>query len=195
MTPITHQTAQAAQSAVTRPETLPDHLQALVPVGMLTSGGLIAEAIAAVAARVRQEPGWEAFHYARLDDQQFEVTGGIVELQGGGKKWPGEHSSVCVTEADILAELHRNPITAISAMPTDQAAVKQPSISAGETVIAPLLADEHHQNTAGFIQLTLALPTDEQQRRKILQQWHLEAEVMGAKVLACRLLKRYEDLA
>jgi hypothetical protein len=165
---------------------LPQNLNNLLPVGMLTSGGLIADAIAAVAQRQQAEPGWQAFHYARLDAQQFEVTGGIVELQGGVKKWPGEHSCVYITEADILAEMQRlSPVSPVPA-PIDTASSPAPSISS-TSIATP------HSGQSAYLNLTLALPADPQQRQAVLQRLHLDADLFGARVLAGRLLDQRPD--
>lgn len=161
---------------------LPQNLNDLLPVGMLTSGGLIADAIATVAKRQQAEPGWQAFHYARLDAQQFEVTGGIVELQAGVKKWPGEHSSVCITEADILAEMQRlTPVV-----------TQTPPSAVAQTASSTSIATPHNPQSA-YLNLTLALPADPQQRQAVLQRLHLDAELFGARVLACRLLDQRPD--
>jgi hypothetical protein len=88
---------------------LPNSLQDLTPVGMLTVGGLALESMATVARRVHlQAEGqtdWEAFHYERISDAQFEITGGIATISGGVKKWTGVHDTVVVNEADVLAEM------------------------------------------------------------------------------------------
>lgn len=167
---------------------LPQNLSDLLPVGMLTSGGLIADAIAAVAQRQQAEPGWQAFHYARLDAQQFEVTGGIVELQAGVKKWPGEHSSVCIAEADILTELQR--LTQMSVAPA-QSSVTDETTEVVTATSTPISTS--YQQQSSYVNLTLALPTDPQQRQAVLQRLHLDADLFGARVLACRLLDQRPD--
>lgn len=165
-----------------RTNELPQNLNDLLPVGMLTSGGLIADAIAAVAHRQQAEPGWQAFHYARLDAQQFEVTGGIVELQAGVKKWPGEHSCVYITEADILAEMQR--LTPVSTQALSSTMVETASPT---SIVTP------HNGQSTYLNLTLALPADPQQRQAVLQRLHLDADLFGARVLACRLLDFYPE--
>ncbi len=81
------------------------HLADLLPVGMLAHTGTVGQAMSLVANRKVGQPGWEAFHYERISESEFEITGGLVVMAGGTKKWPGPHDSVVISEADILQQL------------------------------------------------------------------------------------------
>lgn len=153
--------------------TLPATLDALLPQGMLTQGGLVAAAMAAVAQRKRAQPGWEAFHYERLSDTEFEITGGLVELQGGSKKWPGPHDTVLVSEAEVLQEMRAAVHTVPAAQPA-QHAVRDAAATRGGT-------------SQQILQVTLTLPEDAAARLKTLQAFHLQAKICGATVVACAL--------
>ncbi|MBI3283517.1 MAG: hypothetical protein HYZ65_01515 [Burkholderiales bacterium] len=152
-----------------------DALDGLLPVGMLTQGGAVATAMAAIARRRRAQPGWEAFHYEKISDSEFEVTGGVASVTGGVKKWAGPHDAVIVSVTEILRE--------IQAMPDAGSASAAPPA----TQIGAVVASNCAQVPAKYLQLRLRLPEDEAGRRQVLQAFRLEASFFGATVQSCAL--------
>jgi hypothetical protein len=156
---------------------IPASLADMLPVGMLANGGIAAAAMSALANRQHDSSGWEAFHYERISATEFEITGGIAVMAGGVKKWPGPHATVIVSEADILAEMHRM-----------QASRDLPAIS---DTAAPKAKPMPNVSSAGaqavYLNVTLALPDDEAGRQRILKAFHLHADFFGARVQACSL--------
>lgn len=151
-------------------------LSEMLPVGMLTTGGLIAQAIINVANRKRAVPNWEAFHYERISDSQFEITGGIVTVLGGVKKWPGPHDTLIISEAEILAELGH----------TGEA---EPSTELQEfTQQSTNIHAATSPSTGQRLQVVFTLPEDEIGRQRILKTLHLHADFFGARVQSCTLL-------
>lgn len=149
-------------------------LAEMLPVGMLAHGGIIGLAMAAVANRKYAKAGWEAFHYERISASEFEITGGMLVLLGGAKKWPGPHDSVIINEAEILQEMEQESLQN-----------PQPKMQPSEcSVSAPLV---NSSETGTYLNLQLALPDDEVGRQRILQAFHLQANFFGAKVLVCSL--------
>lgn len=151
-------------------------LAEMLPVGMLASGGVIALAMSAVANRKHDMPDWEAFHYERISDSEFEITGGVVTMLSGVKKWPGPHDTLIITESEILEELNQltladtQTVTLTSIMPAAMAKV-DPA-------------------TAQYLQVVFALPEDEIGRQRILKAFHLHADFFGARVQNCALLNQ-----
>ena len=147
-------------------------LAEMLPVGMLANGGIIALAMSAVANRKSNMPSWEAFHYERISDTAFEITGGTTIVVGGIKKWPGPHDSLIINESEILDELNQtssveaqtNPFPSLACSPSNTAAAGQ------------------------YLQVVFALPDDEAGRQRILKAFHLHADFFGAKVQTCSLL-------
>ena len=150
-------------------------LAEMLPVGMLANGGVIALAMSAVANRKRNMPGWEAFHYERISDAEFEITGGATLIVGGIKKWPGPHDSLTITEAEILDEL--NPASSVEpqSIPSTSA-----SLNASSSKSAA--------NSSQYLQVVFALPEDELGRQRVLKAFHLHADFFGAMVQTCSLL-------
>lgn len=156
---------------------IPSDLADMLPVGMLANGGLAAEAMSMLANRKHGAPGWEAFHYERISETQFDITGGIAVMVGGVKKWPGPHESVILTEAEILAEIHNS-----------QAGNASPS-SKEIPAMLEFSPSSSPRNTAAtkYLNVVFALPEDEAGRQRILKAFHLQADFFGAKVQACSL--------
>ncbi|CAN5865076.1 hypothetical protein BH11PSE12_BH11PSE12_06270 [soil metagenome] len=162
---------------------IPLNLAAMLPAGMLASGGTAAEAMAALAQRQHGVAGWEAFHYERISDAQFDITGGMAQLAGGAKKWPGPHDIVTVSEPDILQEMRDrqaadaagNPSVITSAPGSANAAqdLVKPHVGAGST--------EH------YLKVVFSLPEDAAARQRIFAAFQLQANFSGAKVQACSL--------
>lgn len=156
---------------------IPANLADMLPVGMLANGGIAAAAMSALANRQHDSQGWEAFHYERLSETEFEITGGVAVMAGGVKKWPGPHATVILTEADILAEMHRM-----------QASRDLPAINDTAAPQANPLANLPSAGAqAVYLNVTFALPDDEAGRQRILKAFHLHADFFGARVQACSL--------
>ena len=156
-------------------------LAEMLPVGMLANGGIIAFAMSAVANRKRNMPGWEAFHYERVSDAEFEITGGATLLVGGIKKWPGPHDTLIITESEILDEL--NPTMSVQAralllFPASASALTSRIASSANTA----------SSSSQHLQVVFVLPDDEAGRQRILKAFHLQADFFGAKVQTCSLL-------
>ena len=128
--------------------------------------------MSAVANRKRNMPDWEAFHYERISNAEFEITGGAVVMSGGVKRWPGPHDSLIINESEILDELKQTSVVESQAIPLS------PIANALKTDAA----------TSQFLQVVFALPEDEIGRQRILKAFHLHADFFGAKVLTCSLL-------
>lgn len=153
---------------------LPDNLADMLPVGMLANGGIAAEAMAAVANRQHDTPGWEAFHYERVSETQFDITGGVAVMAGGMKKWPGPHETVSVTEAEILEEMRRHQTSNVLPILSEKPAPHIPHLTGA--------------SKTPFLNVVFALPEDEAGRQRILKAFHLQADFFGARVQACSLL-------
>ena len=150
-------------------------LAEMLPVGMLANGGIIALAMSAVANRKRNVPGWEAFHYERISDAEFEITGGTTLIVGGIKKWPGPHDSLVITESEIMDEL--NPVSSVEPQATPSPLTS--FIASSSTTTA---------NSSQYLQVVFAFPEDELGRQRVLKAFHLHADFFGAKVHTCAFL-------
>jgi hypothetical protein len=174
--------------------TVPDDLSDMLPVGMLANGGLAADAMAAIANRRHGVAGWEAFHYERISDGVFEITGGIALISAGsGKKWPGPHDLVSVSEAEILQEMRSMlAATSLPVLESTSAATSVPSSSAAINVANPTnpASESARANavaTGTYLNVVFALPEDEAGRQRILKAFHLQADFFGARVQSCSL--------
>ncbi len=152
-------------------------LAEMLPVGMLANGGVIALAMSAVANRKHGMSAWEAFHYERISDAEFEITGGVVAVVGGIKKWPGPHDTLTITESEILEELNQLAVD-------DKQTLALNSTVSTMTVAAAKIGPA----TTQYLQVVFALPEDEIGRQRILKAFHLHADFFGAKVQTCALL-------
>ncbi len=159
---------------------VPDTLEDMLPVGMISSGGSVAAAMASVAQAKRGLPGWEAFHYERVAPLEYEITGGIAVNIAGVKKFQGEHDTVQITETEILNALRaaQHP-----AQPDVMSLLEQDLLAAdiGHSRTAPA----GHQPK--FLKVVFALPEDEAGRQRLLQAFQLQASFFGARVQACSL--------
>ena len=152
-------------------------LTEMLPVGMLANGGVIALAMSAVANRKRGLPEWEAFHYERISETEFEITGGAAAMAGGVKKWPGPHDTLTITESEILEELNQ--------LTVDEAQTTAPIPAAPKVAAGTAKVDS---GKAQYLQVVFALPDDEIGRQRILKAFYLQADFFGAKVQTCALL-------
>jgi hypothetical protein len=153
---------------------IPTSLADMLPVGMLANGGLAAEAMSTLANRKQGTPDWEAFHYERISESQFEITGGVAVMTGGIKKWPGAHTTITLSEADIIEEMQKNQAAVTRLNPIDAASRKMPTV-----VNAP---------AARYLHVVFALPEDEAGKQRLLKAFHLQADFFGARVQACSLV-------
>ena len=48
-------------------------LTEMLPVGMVAHGGQVAQIMAELAQRQRNLPGWEAFHYEKISDTDWQA--------------------------------------------------------------------------------------------------------------------------
>lgn len=170
---------------------LPSNLDELLPVGMLTSGGLIAEAIGRVAQKQVGIADWAAFHYAKNNDDTLEITGGIVSTLGGSKKWLGEHDIIQIRAEDVLSELnalnqHNQLIQQPNATSTAPEQQDNPTITDMRARIATAAP-------ARKMQVVFALPDDAAEQLSILKRFHLSADIYGAQVLACQLVEEESE--
>ena len=154
---------------------IPTSLADMLPVGMLANGGLAAEAMSTLASRKQGTPGWEAFHYERISESQFEITGGVAVTAGGIKKWPGAHATITLSEADIIEEMHKAQSAVIRPKITDAASHTMPTVP--------------NAPATSYLHVVFALPEDEAGRQRLLKAFHLQADFFGARVQACSLLE------
>jgi hypothetical protein len=158
----------------------------MLPVGMVTHGGQVAQILGAIAKRKRGLSDWEAFHYERLSESSFELTGGIVsngDVPGAGKRWLEPHECITVSMAELLAELQLAGLLT----PDMTAQATQPPVPAVSNSGADAGALAAARSDQGLLHVTLALPKDEAGRQRILRSFHLQADFFGAQVVACRL--------
>jgi hypothetical protein len=146
----------------------------LSAVGMLGNGAPTSQVLEAVATRKHGDPAWEPFHYEKVSETEYEVSGGAPAVVGGVKKWPGPHSSVLVTLDEIAeeqqirfpAEVAQEPV-AIARQPVPDQAQGSPA--------------------ASFLTVVLQLPQDEQGRKRICNALSLDADFFGGRVTATSL--------
>jgi hypothetical protein len=162
----------------TQHETLPEDLSAMLPVGMISGGGLAIQALAAVAQRKRGVAGWEAFHYEKVTGDEFEVTGGIAVTIAGVRKFQGAHDTVMVSEAEVMAELRSRhqpaaPATVMSLLEQDM-------------LVSDIGQTSNSHAGQRYLKVVFALPEDEAGRQRLLQAFRLQASFL-ATVQACSL--------
>ncbi|WP_211462671.1 hypothetical protein [Collimonas silvisoli] len=152
----------------------------LSTVGMLGNGAPASQVLEAVAMRKHGDPAWAPFHYEKISETEYEVSGGVPAVIGVVKKWPGPHSSVLVSMDEISQEQQaRSPLEVVPALPQQelaQAAQRQPLPDSGPNATAP-----------NYLTVVLQLPADEQGRKRICNALSLDADFFGAKVTATSL--------
>ena len=152
-------------------------LTEMLPVGMVAHGGQVAQIMAELAQRQRNLSGWEAFHYEKISDTAVELTGGIVSLNHGNKRWLEPHDCITIPLAAVILEMQKLGLCA--AMPA--------SDELAEATGNPNISTSSKGNSASqTVHVSLALPDDPTARLRVLQALHLDAEFLGARVLACR---------
>lgn len=150
-------------------------LTEMLPVGMVANGGIVAQIMAELAQKQRNLPGWEAFHYEKISDVAVELTGGIVSHQQGSKRWLEPHDCISITLADIVLEMQKRGLC--------------PTVPEMETTASVLEVANNKANANPNTQqlhVTLILPDDAEARLRALQAFHLDAQIHGARVIACR---------
>lgn len=147
----------------------------LSDVGMLGNGAPQSQLLEQVAMRKHGVDGWEPFHYEKISETEYEVSGGVPVLVGGVKKWPGPHSTVVVA----MAELERAGVPLA-------AALVQPQTAA---LLTPGLPGQSADGGAApnFLTVVLQLPPDEAGRKRICNALSLDADFFGATVTATSL--------
>ncbi len=156
----------------------------MLPVGMVAHGGQVAQIMAEIAKRQRGLPDWEAFHYEKISDSAVELTGGIVSTANGTKRWLEPHDCITIPLAAVVAEMQKQGLLETAPQVTSMP-IKSNSSNATDAVGISTPATppaEYH-----YLHLKLALPQDPTQRQKLLQSLHLQADLMGASVVACHL--------
>lgn len=156
----------------------------MLPVGMVAHGGQVAQIMAEIAKRQRGLPDWEAFHYEKISDSAVELTGGIVSTASGTKRWLEPHDCITIPLAEVVAEMQKQGLLETAPQVTSMP-IKSNSSNATDAVGISTPATppaEYH-----YLHLKLALPQDPTQRQKLLQSLHLQADLMGASVVACHL--------
>ena len=155
----------------------------MLPVGMVAHGGQVAQIMAEIAQRQRGVPGWEAFHYEKISDSAVELTGGIVSLSSGSKRWLEPHDCITIPFAAVIAEMKAQGLLPAST-PVAQSGTGLEMVNS----IAPMSQDLPLSPSDAFkLNVTFALPADPLERQRILQAFHLQANILGAQVIACRL--------
>lgn len=148
-------------------------LSDMLAVGMVANGGEVAQIMAEIAQRRRQLPGWEAFHYEKISDDAVELTGGMVSIAHGQKRWLEPHDCVTIPLSAVVEEMQRRGLLATSTLDDTAEA---------STWVAP-----SGFGAANFLHVKFELPSDPDARLRILQTLHLDAKLLGAKVVACHL--------
>ncbi|MBC3875840.1 hypothetical protein [Undibacterium flavidum] len=153
----------------------------MLPVGMVAHGGQVAQIMAEIAKRQRGLADWEAFHYEKISDSAVELTGGIVSITNGAKRWLEPHDCITISFAAVIAEMqHQGLLETV------------PEANTVPAKIQALNNDRTMLNTASnahypYLHLKLALPDDPLSRQKLLQTLHLQADLMGATIIGCSL--------
>lgn len=145
----------------------------MLPVGMVAHGGQVAQIMAEIAKRQRGLADWEAFHYEKISEEAVELTGGIVAISNGAKRWLEPHDCITIPFAAVIAEMQKQGLLETPVQTKRVANVAQPK--------------PNEVQDFAYLHLKLALPSDAASRQKILQALHLQADLMGASVVACHL--------
>lgn len=148
----------------------------MLPVGMVAHGGQVAQIMAEIAKRQRGLADWEAFHYEKISESAVELTGGIVSISNGSKRWLEPHDCITIPLAAVIAEMQKQGLLA-SPIPLEKFDLPNNLTNSTQT--------DTEEYT--YLHLKLALPKDAVSRQKLLQALHLQADVMGASVVGCHL--------
>lgn len=152
----------------------------MLPVGMVAHGGQVAQIMADLAKRQKGLADWEAFHYERISDTAVELTGGIVSMINGSKRWLEPHDCVTIPLTAVVQEMQKQGLLQADASPPD--ARHEPLPFNNQSALPQAPGRE-------ILHLSLALPLDPIGRQRILKSFQLEADFFGAEVIACSLEK------
>ncbi|AMO98942.1 hypothetical protein CAter282_1042 [Collimonas arenae] len=156
----------------------------LSAVGMLGNGAPVTMALEAVAIRKHGVGGWEPFHYEKISESEYEVTGGTCELIGGVKKWPGEHTTVIVSVEELAAEARTDvPVEMVQKLPR----VESLSPVGKQASQRALPQNDDAGGAPTYLTVVLQLPQDEQGRKRIYNALSLDTNFFGAVVTATSL--------
>lgn len=146
----------------------------MLPVGMVAHGGQVAQIMAEIAKRQRGLPEWEAFHYERISETAFELTGGIVSALGGNKRWLEPHDCVTVPLTAVIQEMQKQGLLTPMALESEDSALSG-------------MAAQAVRQQGDILHVSFVLPIDPIGRQRLLKTFHLQADFFGAEVIACRL--------
>lgn len=149
----------------------------MLPVGMVAHGGQVAQIMAEIAKRQRGLADWEAFHYEKISDSAVELTGGIVSITNGAKRWLEPHDCITIPLAAVIAEMQKQGLLETASPPASAPAQAEHQIKTNVVGSADY----------PYLHLKLALPNDPLSRQKLLQTLHLQADLMGATIIGCSL--------
>ncbi|MFA9274310.1 MAG: hypothetical protein ACEQSE_05485 [Candidatus Aquirickettsiella gammari] len=153
----------------------------MLPVGMVAHGGQVAQIMADIAKRLRGLEGWEAFHYEKVSDSAVELTGGIVSITNGAKRWLEPHDCITIPLAAVVAEMQKQGL--LSTLDSATA----PELAQTKSLVPGDYQDKGSNAQYPYLHLKLALPDDALSRQKLLQTLHLQADLMGATIIGCHL--------
>lgn len=151
-------------------------LTEMLPVGMVANGGLVAEIMAEIAQRQRNLPGWEAFHYEKISESAVELTGGLVSINHGNKRWLEPHDCITIPLAAVILEMQKRGLCE---------STPEPSKSSSSEHYVPLSNASKANPPSQILHVCFALPDEPEARLRVLQAYHLDADILGARVLAC----------
>lgn len=155
----------------------------MLPVGMVAHGGQVAQIMAELAKRQRGLADWEAFHYEKVSDVAVELTGGIVSITNGAKRWLEPHDCITIPLAAVISEMQKQGLLETAPEPPITQLPAQRQTQSGNQTNIPSTSNADYP----YLHLKLALPVDPLSRQKLLQTLHLQADLMGATIIACSL--------
>lgn len=153
----------------------------MLPVGMVAHGGQVAKIMAEIAKRQRGLADWEAFHYEKISDSAVELTGGIVSINNGAKRWLEPHDCITIPLAAVVAEMRKQGLLEDAPLP-DLTLIKEQT-----SPDYPARTNTSGSTHYPHLHLKLALPEDPLARQQLLKALHLQADLMGATIIGCHL--------
>ena len=148
----------------------------MLPLGMIAQGGMAAQVLAQLAQAKRGQANWEAFYYERQDEQNFLVTGGQLHIENALRRHLEPHEQVLISQVELEQALQSR----LTSVPVPITANKI-------NTSLPVASDALSKDTLEYLHLSLALPDDPAQRLQLFQQFHIQADVNGARVVSCSL--------
>lgn len=156
----------------------------LLPVGMMgnvDAGSPAAQALESIAIRKHGVVGWEPFHYEKVVAGEYEVTGGVaLVLTGGVRRWPEPHTSVSVTEAEILAEVAARA----AAKEVPLAIVQAPPVASPQPAATVSVQGSSTPAPSRYLTVVLQLPDDKEGRLRLIDAFSPDNAFFGATVAA-----------